>query len=168
MFVGIATRLVAGCLILGPFAPAIVIAQETGVPAQTVSWTVQPQDIATPGRAELTVHGSVVPGWHVYSLKQSPEGPTPLVVSVATNDVAVADGAPTGSAPVKFHDPAFNLETQFYSNTFTLSVPVRFKSHAGGAQAIPVDVRFQTCNGRICEPPKTVHLSAPVHLPAEK
>jgi hypothetical protein len=27
-----------------------------------------------------------------------------------------------------------------------------------------VSVRFQTCNGRICQPPRTVHLSATVNL----
>jgi hypothetical protein len=165
---GIAKRLGAGCLILGSFAPGTGLAQESNVPVQIVSWTVQPQDIAAPDRATLTLHGSVVHGWHVYSLKQAPEGPTPLVVSVVTNDVATANGAPTGSAPVKFHDPAFNLETQFYSGDFTLTVPVRFRPRAGSAQAVPVDVRFQTCNGRICEPPKTVHLFVPVNLPAGK
>jgi hypothetical protein len=155
-------------LILSSFALGTALAQESNVPAQIVSWTVQPQDIAAPDRAALTLHGSVVHGWHVYSLKQAPEGPTPLVISLVANDIATANGAPTGSAPVKFHDPAFNLETQFYSNDFALTVPVRFKPRVGGAQAVPVDVRFQTCNGRICEPPKTVHLFVPVNLPAGK
>jgi hypothetical protein len=148
--------------------PGMALAQTADIPAQTVSWTVQSQDVAKPGHAILTVHGSVVPGWHVYSLKQAPDGPTPLLVSVQENAVAIADGAPAGSAPVKFQEPAFNLQTQFYSSAFTLNVPVRFKPHVTGPQAIPLDVRFQTCNGRICEPPKTVHLSAPVTLPAEK
>lgn len=144
------------------------LAQAPNDPARTdtVSWSVQPQDIAKKtGRAALTLHGTIAAGWHVYSLKQLPEGPTPLLVTVAANDVAVADGAPSGSAPVKFHDPAFGLETQFYSSAFTLTVPVRLNSHsASGQQVIPVDVRFQTCNGRICQPPRTVHLSATVNL----
>ena len=68
------------------------------------------------------------------------------------------------SAPTKFHDPAFDLETQFYTGQFTLTLPVRLKSQASASQqAIPVDVRFQTCNGRVCQPPKTVHLSAVVN-----
>jgi hypothetical protein len=139
-------------------------AQVPGIPAQTVSWTVAPQDIAQPGHASLTLHGSVAPGWHVYALKQAPDGPTPLLVSVAANAVATADGATTGSAPTKIHDPAFNLETQFYSGAFDLTVPVRIRAHVRGAQAVPVDVRFQTCNGKVCEQPRTVHLSAPVTL----
>ncbi len=132
----------------------------------TVSWTVQPPDAAAkPGRAALILHGTVATGWHIYSLKQSPQGPTPLVVTVAANDVAAADGAPAGSKPEKLRDPAFGLETQFYTSPFTVTVPVRFKPHAGaGPQVIPVDVRFQTCNGRVCQPPRTVHLSAILNL----
>jgi len=82
---------------------------------------------------------------------------------VDANDVATADGPPAGSPATKVHDPAFNLDTQFYSRDFTLTVPVRLGSHPIiGQQAIPVSVRFQTCNGRVCQPPKAVHLSAPI------
>jgi hypothetical protein len=159
------------------FAPVLLLLFASSALAQapqdlsrdTVSWTAQAQEAAKKGHAMLTLTGTVTPGWHVYSLKQLPDGPTPLVVTVAANDVAAADGAPTGSTPSKVHDPAFDLDTQFYAGAFTLTVPVRFKPHAGvGAQAIPVDVRFQTCNGRVCQPPKTVHLSASVILPAGK
>jgi hypothetical protein len=137
--------------------------------ADTVSWTVAPLDIAKKSsHAVLTLHGTAAAGWHVYSLKQLPLGPTSLVATVAVNDVAVADGAATGSAPTKFHDPAFDLVTQFYTGQFTLTVPVRLKAQVGAGQAIPVDVRFQTCNGRICQPPKTVHLFAPVNASTGK
>ena len=156
------------------FAPALlllflngaVLAQAPDDPARadTVSWTVAPLDIAQKtGHATLTLHGAVAAGWHVYSLKQLPEGPTPLVASVAANDVAAVDGAATGSAPTKFHDPAFGLETQFYTGQFTLTLPVRLKTQGSAGQTIPVDVRFQTCNGRVCQPPKTVHLSAVIN-----
>ena len=56
------------------------------------------------------------------------------------------------------------MDTHFYSNAFTLTLPVKLKSKPGAGQAVPVSVRFQTCNGRICQPPKTVHLSAAVNL----
>ena len=155
-------RYAPALLVLFLNGAAVAQAPDDPARADTVSWTVQPLEIAKKnGHAELTLHGSVAPGWHVYSLKQLPQGPTPLLVSVAANDVATADGAPSGSAPTKFRDPAFGLETQFYTGQFSLTVPVRFKPQ-GTAQAVPVDVRFQTCNGRVCQPPKTVHLSAAV------
>ena len=150
---------VAAMLVAGAVLSGTAVAQ--GIPAETVAWTVDPVAVAKAGHASIVLHGSVVPGWHVYSLKQAPQGPTPLLVSVAANDATTAGGAPIGSAPTRIHDPAFNLETQFYSGAFTVTLPVRFKPRAS-AQAIPVDVRFQTCNGKVCEPPRNVRLSAPV------
>jgi hypothetical protein len=134
----------------------------------TVSWTVQPATVTGKNdRLTLTLAGSVQPGWHVYGLKQSPEGPTPLLVTLEANTVAAADGVVAGSPAIKFRDPAFGLDTHYYESAFTLTVPVRLKKNlAAGPQAIPVSVRFQTCNGRICQPPKTVHLSASINLPA--
>jgi hypothetical protein len=138
------------------------------VPAETVTWTTPEQAIThkdiKSGHATLSLQGAVAAGWHLYALKQVPEGPTPLVVTVADNPVAKAGGAATGTTPSKVHDPAFDLDTQFYAGAFTLTVPVRFAPHTTGQQSIPVNVRFQTCNGRICQPPKTVRLSVPVTL----
>jgi hypothetical protein len=157
---------VAALILLQQTASAQAPASDS-IPATTVSWTVLGQTITKGGRSTLTLRGQVVPGWHVYGLKQLPNGPTPLLVTVSDNAVAKADGAPTGTAPTKFHDPDFGLETQFYASDFTLTVPVRLKPDAAaGSQQIPLDVRFQTCNGRICQPPKTVRLLAPVNLQA--
>ena len=136
--------------------------------AATVSWSAQSAAATKPGgRVTLILNGSAQPGWHVYALKQAAGGPTPLLVSLDANGGAVSNGAVTGSAPIKFHDPAFDLDTQFYTGAFSLSVPVRLKPHlAAGHQEIALSVRFQTCNGRICQPPKTVQLSVPVNAQA--
>ena len=152
---------------------AAAAAQAPGSAAvgDTVTWTVAPQtadDVKPGSRLALVLHGTVLDGWHVYALKQLPDGPTPLRVALDPNDVAVADGSPTGSPPTKVHDPSFNLDTQFYSHAFTVTAPVRVGKHlAAGRQAIPVNVRFQTCTDRICLPPKTVHLSAPITVRAD-
>ena len=78
--------------------------------------------------------------------------------------IAAADGQPTGSPPIKHQDPSFNLETQYYEQDFTVTAPLRIGPRvAAGEQQIPISVRFQTCNGRICQPPRTIHLSATVN-----
>jgi hypothetical protein len=134
--------------------------------AETVSWTAS-VSAANPVKPDsaltVTLHAQVKDGWHVYALKQLPNGPTPLRITVDANKVAAASGDAVGSPATKVHDAAFNLDTPLYSKAFTATVPVRVAAHAAaGAQSIPVSVRFQTCNGAICQPPKTVHLSAPV------
>jgi DsbC/DsbD-like thiol-disulfide interchange protein len=137
--------------------------------AQTVSWSVSAlADAVKPASAlTFTLRAQIEKGWHVYGLKQSPAGPTPLFVSIESNNIAAAGGAPVGSPPVKVHDPSFDLDTQIYSQAFSVTVPARIASHAAaGHQSIPISVRFQTCNDRICQPPKTVRLSAPINIVA--
>jgi len=153
-------------VLLGLFVPAVALAQADGpLGPSTVSWSVQTA-AAKPGvPLKLILNGTVAQGWHVYALKQLAGGPTPLVVTLETNSAAVAAGAPAGSPAKTVHDPAFDLDTQFYADAFTLTVPVRLNAHLpAGSHQVPLSVRFQTCNGRICQPPHTVHLSATVDL----
>lgn len=143
-------------------------AQTGGPLADTVSWTVSAQsdgNVKQGGRLTLKLHGDVVDGWHVYAQEQLPNGPIPLLVTLKLGDVASADGATTATPPTKFHDPSFNLDTQYYARDFSLTVPVRIAANAAaGPQQIPVNVRFQTCNGQTCRPPKTVTLSASINV----
>jgi hypothetical protein len=86
---------------------------------------------------------------------------------VDPNNVATAGGAAVASPPTKIHDPAFNLDTEFYARAFTVTLPLRLAARAArGQRQIPLSVRFQTCNGQICQPPKLVHLAA--SLPAAR
>jgi len=136
----------------------------------TVSWSASTptQGVKPGGRVQVTLRGVVQNGWHVYGLQQLPDGPTPMRVTPDASDIATADGQPIGSPATKLKDPSFNLETQFYEHDFTVTAPVRVGAHAAaGQQQIPISVRFQTCNGRICQPPKTVRLSAPVTIRAD-
>jgi hypothetical protein len=167
----------AGWALLGLTLHGAALAQAPDRPlsnaggGDTVSWAVSAQgadSVKQGSRLTLTLHGAVQDGWHVYALKQPPGGPTPLRVTLDASDVAMAAGAPAGSLPTKIHDPAFDLDTQFYAHAFTLTAPVRVGAHlAAGRQLIPVSVRFQTCNGLICQPPKTVHLSASINVRAD-
>jgi DsbC/DsbD-like thiol-disulfide interchange protein len=156
----------AGIVLLGLAAPALARTADPAA-AETVNWTItSPADaVKQGGKVTLTLHGEVADGWHVYALKQLPNGPTPLRVTLDQNVIATASGAPVGSPATKIHDQGFNLDTQFYSHAFTVSLPLQVGvQSASGPQQIPVSVRFQTCNDRICQPPKTVHLSAAVSI----
>ena len=153
-------------LSLAPAVPAFAQApgSSSGLGPPTVTWVASApaKGGLKPGsRLAITLRGAVKDGWHVYGLKQSPAGPTPLRVTLAANGVVKADGAPVGTRPTRFHDPAFGLETQYYSDAFTVTVPVRIAAQLPAARhLIPLDVRFQTCDGQICQPPKTVRVNA--------
>lgn len=135
--------------------------------AETVTWSASagPAAVKPDGAVTVTLNAKVAEGWHVYALKQLPNGPTPLRITVDANTLASATGEPVGSPATKVHDAAFNLDTPLYSKAFTATVPLKIAAHANaGKQSVPISVRFQTCNGAICQPPKTVHLSAPITI----
>jgi DsbC/DsbD-like thiol-disulfide interchange protein len=138
------------------------------VPIQPVRWAASaiPKAPAKQGSGiEIDLSAEVQEGWHVYGLTQAPGGPTPLRVSLDENGVAQIVSVKSGTAPVKKHDPSFDLETESYTQSFSLQVQTRVKQHpAMGNQSIPVSVRFQACNDRICLPPRTAHLSVPIEL----
>ncbi|WP_343612650.1 protein-disulfide reductase DsbD domain-containing protein [Novosphingobium sp.] len=158
----LALALLATCALL-PAATAS--AQPAGTP--TVTWTIAPVSATPGGRARLVLQGTLRDNWHLYAFKQKENGPTPLRVALDANEVAQPDGAPSGSAPIVAHDAAFNLDTPYYLHNFAITVPVKLKPHAAaGRQNVPVTVRFQTCNGQTCEPPKTLHLTAAVTVGA--
>jgi hypothetical protein len=152
-------------LVFGTYLCATAIAQG---PIQPVQWT---GSIATkapiePGRkATIEVAADIQDGWHVYGLVQVAGGPTPLHLSLDSNDVVRPAGAIKGTAPVKRYDSSFDLETQVYTRSFILRVPVQVEQHpAAGKQSVSVSVRFQACSDRICLPPRTVHVPAPIEI----
>jgi hypothetical protein len=164
------TLLAATLLDLTVHGAALTQTSERSAPSDVVSWTASTPagvSVKSGSRVKITVKGVVQDGWHVYGLKQLPEGPIPLLVTLDTNAVAAADGAPSASPPTRIHDPSFNLDTQFYEKDFIVTAPVRIApGAASGPQKIPVSVRFQSCNGPTCRPPKTVQLTANINVRA--
>lgn len=151
---------------------ASVVAQQpaTAQIGETVAWTLAASpaaDVKPGAKVTLSLKGVVKDGWHIYGLDQLPAGPTPLRVAVEATPVAAAAGAVAASKPTKQHDPSFNLETQYYSRDLTVTAPVKISAKApSGVQQIPLSVSYQTCDGRFCQPPKTVRLNATVNVKA--
>lgn len=113
----------------------------------------------------MEISGEIQDGWHVYALTQPAGGPTPMRITVDDNQFALAAGEPSGTAPHKKHDRSFGLETQFYTHSFIVRLPVRVKEQpVAGRQVVPLSVRFQSCSDRECLPPTTVRLSVAVDV----
>ncbi|HEV7693686.1 MAG TPA: protein-disulfide reductase DsbD domain-containing protein [Hyphomonadaceae bacterium] len=165
--IGVGCVSLAAAALLGLALHGAAQAQAPGG-ADVVSWTASAQsadNVKAGSRIDVTLRGVLEDGWHVYGLEQPKTGPIPLRVTVDQGDVAAADGALAASAPEKIYDPSFKLETLSYSKPFTLTAPVRISPEApSGSQQIAVSVRFQTCNGKTCHPPKTVRLSVPINV----
>lgn len=137
-----------------------------------VEWSgrVSVKSAAHPGEhSSLEVAAVIQDGWHVYALTQVAGGPTPLRISIGDNRVVELDGKISGSAPSQQHDSSFDLETQTYSHSFTVTVPLKVKQDAPtGDASVPVSVRFQACSDRTCLPPRTVQISVPLQVSTTK
>lgn len=136
--------------------------------SRSVNWTAALATVPTAkrgGRVTLVVAGVPAQTWHVYAFSQQPRGPIGLNVVLDPTPLATQDGPARGSPPIKAFEPAFGVETPYYQRSFTVTVPIRLRADApAGRQLVPISVRFQACTGGICEPPKTIHLSAPVRV----
>jgi DsbC/DsbD-like thiol-disulfide interchange protein len=143
-------------------------ASDAESPVQPVQWTalvIPESPIKQGSRISLQLSAEIQEGWHVYGLIQMPGGPTPLHVALNEDGAVQIAGATSGTAPIKKHDPSFDLETQFYTQSFVLHIPAQVKQHPPvGRQSVPVSVRFQACSDRVCLPPKTVLLSVQIEV----
>jgi Disulphide bond corrector protein DsbC len=127
-------------------------------PSEVVKWTA---DIvkATPTSDTVALSATIAEGWHVYALSQPAGGPTPLKITIPSGAPFALQVPIQETKVVRHDDPSFKMETVYYLNTATLTVDVK-KEGSPAAEAVPVDVRFQACNDRLCLPPYTVHLTA--------
>jgi Disulphide bond corrector protein DsbC len=143
-------------------ATLAVVARSSAEPAPTVEWTALVRSHTVPvagGTASVELSAAVAEGWHVYAATQLPGGPTPLRVTLEEGTGAKVTGKLSGTTPQKHHDTSFDLDTEFYTGAFTVHLPVVWRGVAV-PESLPVDVRFQTCSDRECQPPKTIRLSA--------
>jgi len=103
------------------------------------------------------IHAAIQLGWHVYAMDQKPGGPIAARIVVPLDQAFALTGDIDQSAPIKVHDPNFNMETRFFKNEASFSVPLT--ATKAGSPNLSIDVRYQACDDSICLPPTTVHLS---------
>lgn len=116
------------------------------------SWSASMTD-ATHGVVNITAE--ILPGYHIYGMKEHPDGPVPTSVTFNNSDGVVWDGAMTvSSEPEKKVDTTFNLELEMWSGSVTFSQPF-YISDVNAASMITGSVRAMACNNTNCTAPKT-------------
>jgi hypothetical protein len=130
-----------------------------------VRWTLTASAADLPLRkgslVKAVLHASILPGWHLYALEQQPGGPTPTKISVPDHAAFIVSG-PIGAQamPEVVNDPNFNLETRYFEDRAGFSIPLKAVSAVPSQQPkLAVEVLFQTCNDRMCLPPRLVSVS---------
>ena len=145
---------------------AILAACLGAAPADPVAWKVAaPPSAPLKAGARFTVRviAEVQEGWHLYSLKPMAEGPIPTRIWIAEGQPFALAGAIAAPAPQVQQDPSFGIEVEMYEGEAVFSLPVRVAAGAGaGAQKLVVSAAYQSCNNKLCLPPKTVKVEVPV------
>ncbi|HTS66891.1 MAG TPA: protein-disulfide reductase DsbD N-terminal domain-containing protein [Candidatus Acidoferrales bacterium] len=130
-------------------------------PPEPVSWKLgnpAAKPVKAGARFSVRLTAVIQPGWHLYSLKPVPEGPVPTRIWIDGGQPFSLAGAIQAPDPVAMQDPTLDLEVEFYEGETPFTLPVKAVSGTAGPQTLTVSVSYQTCNDKLCLPPKTVKL----------
>lgn len=147
---------VAGLLAVAFAAPA----------ADPVAWKVESSPTVKAGaRFTIKLVAKIEPGWHIYSMKPVPDGPIPTRIWVAEGQLFQLAGAVRASEPRTVQDPTFGTEVELYDAEAAFTVPLHVTASApAGMRKVIVNTSYQSCDDKICLPPKTIKLEVPVTI----
>ena len=135
-------------------------------PADPVTWKLEgapPKPVKAGARFTVKLVASVQAGWHLYSLKPMSEGPIPTRIWIAEGQPFSLAAAVQAPEPTTMQDPTLNMEVEFYEGETPFSLPVKVAAGtAAGSRSLTVSASYQTCNDKLCLPPKTVRIQLPV------
>jgi thiol:disulfide interchange protein DsbD len=143
------------------FFAGVMTACLAAAPADPVAWKLSPPAVPVKAGARFTVKllAAVQDGWHMYSLKPMAEGPIPTRIWIAEGQPFALAGAIQSPDPQVMQDASFGMEVELYEGEAVFTLPVRVASGASpGAQKLVVSASYQSCNNRLCLPPKTVRV----------
>ncbi len=151
-----------------PICAALLAAALGAAPPDPVAWKLEevPVKAVKPGaRFTVKLVARIQEGWHLYSLKPMAEGPIPTRVWLAAGQPFELAGGIKADEPEVIEDPSFNMEVELYEGEAAFVLPVRVApGAAAGAQNLVVSASYQTCNNKVCLPPKTVKVEVPVTI----
>jgi thiol:disulfide interchange protein DsbD len=119
-----------------------------------VNWTfsLQPASAAPGSKVLARIEGRLDPGWHLYSMTSA--GAIPTTIKVAPN-AAIQRVRVFQAPPKKAYDSNFQLDTETYEGSAVFLLELQLKPDAvPGPSEVSAELRFQTCNDKVCIPPR--------------
>ena len=155
-------KVLAGLAALVLGLPLMAVAQNP------IHWSIAKTDkdaIQAGQTFDVELTAEIDPTWHLYALNQPPGGPVPLVVAVAAGRTFGLAGEIGSWLPKTAVDPNFNLETLFYEDRAAFTVPIDVEqSTKDGQYRLGIAVTYQTCNDRLCLPPREEELALNLYI----
>ena len=152
-------------------AAMIFAAVLAAAPPDPVAWKIEnpPAKVKSGGRFDLKLVARIQDGWHLYSMKPVDEGPVPTRIWLVEGQPVELAGSIHAPDPEKVQDPSFGMEVELYEGEAEFTLPLRIAANApAGPLAVQVNAAYQSCNNKICLPPKTVKMEATVMVEARK
>jgi len=134
------------------------MAASTQRPSDVIRWTAAGPEapVKAGGTAPIRLAADIDPGWHLYAFNQPTGGPRSLEVTAVKGGPVVVSAKIDAPPPKVAHDPNFNLETRYYDEPTTITVPVRIATtESPGARRVSLEIVFQACTERLCLRPYT-------------
>jgi DsbC/DsbD-like thiol-disulfide interchange protein len=154
------------CLLLAAcFGTSGQLTGAQDAPLNPVKWSLEVKPAPAPLKvgdvftAELTA--KIDAGWHLYSLELPPGGPRPTRITLAADQPFELAGKVEAPDPLTDFDPNFQMDTTYYEDAVTFTLPVKVVGDAAGVK-LAVSVRYQVCTKQLCLAPKTVKLEAEI------
>jgi DsbC/DsbD-like thiol-disulfide interchange protein len=136
-------------------------------PTDPVAWKLQDgpaKPVKAGGKFTVKLVAKIEDGWHLYSTKHVEDGPVATKIWLADGQAFQLSDAIKSSPPETQQDPSFNMEVELYEGQATFTLPLKASAGASGIQTLTVSASYQSCNNKICLPPKTVKVSMPVSV----
>ncbi|TAK11415.1 MAG: hypothetical protein EPO35_12335 [Acidobacteria bacterium] len=151
----------------------ILLAASAGGAAQGVAdpiaWAlaVQPAGAtSTPGgTVTLALTATIDEGWHLYATKLEPGGPVATSITVPAGQAFTLAGDIGEPLPTSSFDGNFDRVLEYHETKAVFTVPVKSGANTPlGRQTVRVAASYQTCNDRLCLPPRQVVVTADVQI----
>lgn len=129
-------------------------------PPDPVAWKIEgaPAKAAKAGdRFSVKLVAHIEDGWHLYSMKEVADGPVATRIWLPEGQPVQLSGPVKGAPAEVVQDASFGVEVEQYQGQAEFTLPLRA---TGAAEKLAVNVSYQSCNNRLCLPPKTVKVEA--------
>ena len=137
-----------------------------GAPPDPVTWKAEQaptKPLKAGARFTVRLVAKIQDGWHVYSMKPLEDGPVPTRIWLAEGQPFQLAAAVKADEPQTLEDPTLKMEVELYEGTAGFDLPVKIAAGvAAGTQTMVVNATYQSCNNKMCLPPKTVKVEVPV------
>jgi DsbC/DsbD-like thiol-disulfide interchange protein len=147
----------------------LALAVAAGAQQNPIAWSVKeaPKQALKAGQAfQVRLSLEIPDGWHVYSITQPEGGPIPTRISIPDGQPFEMSGVVEGPTPKIIRDEGFGMDVETYEGpeaVFTVPVKVGAKAAPGKSKML-ITAYFQSCDEKMCLPPRTVKLETELEV----